>query len=490
MHLRRLKSLYPAFLFVASFLALAYYAAVLKHFLKADDYEVIYNPMDAALRNSVAIGAGRPLYCLALEAIGWCARNHFRHSGLYRLLSLGFLALASFSLLELLLLYRFPRWMACAFVAMFASLPAIIVYEGWLSCGPYLIAVWLAIMAFIRAHRAARLPARRCWMPASVSICLLILSLSIYQPAAMVFFALLALDILYSPAKSIGRAARIGAMKTFIGGVAMGVYFAAFKLAVLMTSVPMQNRERISSDVVDGFCGIVGKIVWTSYNSFNIAPWSRRRYFYQLSILCFVLILAWQHRKALGAFLLKLVSVAGLVLLTSLPLLASFSSWIPFRTMLGPALVFLFVHFYAFRTLAPLVRARFGRASWALAALALIWLVSNDWRLLNDYLIFPSRIEMSYMGKRLGEAAAVGGVAYVIRAENTFIPGAKSDEFGQYTSSIDWALDSMVKTIIREYHVDTTRLKVIPILTPPARLPSDPNTITIDMRDLKYVSFR
>lgn len=380
------------------------------------------------------------------------------------------------------------------------------VWAAWAICAFFPYAAAIAGAAYLAVEAALRATSRRatCGLFAA-AVFLLIASLAIYQPAAMVFWVVAAIRLLTTNTAP-RHIARVGgaalAVMICALGLAYGIFQATVRLWPLFSTVPLHlQRAQVTTDPA-------GKLIWfvaeVLVNAANLLQW-------RPSALEAVLVyaalgggLALYFSGSARARLGKLTAAVALLPLCYLPNLITAEDWASYRTQV--ALAALIVIYAAMALLGYAhTAARFWRRADSLAAphagrlelrvlaplLVVACLAFAFAAATGVYQGFarPQQIEYALLRQQLRAAPlAPGRTIYVLGAHyhDTAAGFVRYDEYGMPSSWYARATAAMTYLALRADEPAYDGLPIVTITTgqaPPATFPS--NAVIINLHLLR-----
>lgn len=380
------------------------------------------------------------------------------------------------------------------------------VWAAWAMCAffPYAAAVagaaYLAVEAALRAR--ARGTRAGLW---TAAVFLLVASLAIYQPAAMVFWVVAAIRLLTADAP-LRHIARAGGAALAAMVVALGLAYGLFRATVLLwphfstVSLNLQ-RARVTADPA-------GKLTWFTsevlVNAANLLQWRPSALEAVLVYAAVAGGLALSFSGSARVRLGKLAAAAALLPLCYLPNLVTAEDWASYRTQVALAAL---VVVYAAMALRGYTRSavRFWQRAGATGAIREGGVES---RVLAGALVVaccvfayaaatgvyqgfarPQQVEYALLRQQLRAAPlAQGHTIYVLGAHyrDTAAGFVRYDEYGMPSSWYARATAAMTYLALRDDEPAYVGLPVVTITTgqpPPASFP--PNAVVINLHLLK-----
>lgn len=313
-------------------------------------------------------------------------------------------------------------------------IPSLQVYTAWVTCFPFALSVLLSLASYdvltakMRMHVAIKF---------IISSALIILSFSIYQPAAMCFLAFVFIDNCLSEQKISYKKLILSFFVACIG-MASSVFMA--KIIPMRMYGHTLDRAAITHD-------IPGKLDWFVHQPLVMAL---KNYFItasdlyvSISVLIIIIGLA---SLFTGESPLEKVFLSILLALGSFSLnLAIAESWAAYRSLIGMSMIVSALFIYGLIRIASNIGIlRFP----ILVAVAATAIVSSQYNIMRGFVV-PQKGELQALASELSNKVPKDYTGKVMLdvSNPTFFAFEKlqvSDEFGNISSAADWALPGMV----------------------------------------------
>jgi hypothetical protein len=344
----------------------------------------------------------------------------------------------------------------------FAGLIAWTTLDDWLSCGG--------------GRRLARL---------AVAVVVMVTALSVYQPSAMLFCAIALVDVLgrykAGTKETLGRAIIYAA----VAGAALIGGWVIFSIGTHAYSTLVDpHRAGITHESLAKCRWFLSEVLPNVLNFSNICP-STTTALVVAALLVTGLMLHFQG--AIPDRVLRLCLGAIALPAAYLPNLIASESWSSYRTQtaIGASVVVL-----AFFALTGFARA-LGKPVLSivfpvLVATAAITAATNVTR----YITFPQSIELAMVREALLARGPVQTLHVLLiqpTVNDSAAPAWRYDEFGQPSTFVSWGARPIAKLVRRDAFGPSVWTPVTVIT--PDQLPGltlDPDTVLLDMRNLKY----
>ena len=394
------------------------------------------------------------------------------------------------------LLYRALRdagWpKAIAFFTALAActLPSCQVYAFWTTSVPIPLGGICAILAAMLVKRNVNSPSSSrvaLILPAA----LMLVAATIYQPAAMIFFPIAALDLLHPRTRHVFRRAII-----YILVAAVGLFadWLIFKLAALHHPDWVRGqRAGFTQHPLEKLTWFFQQPIVDSLNLFKL--WPSVNLAIATSILLLLGLWLYFPGSALQR-LFKLLIAAALIPLSYLPNLVTAEDWSSYRTQIGLAWLILLLLIMAltgiWRKLRFIPRLWRKQIPVILLAASTIFCACQAAFNVARLMVWPQTIELSLLKIRAASALAPDTTHVVFLAPDWFkvmTPFSRYDEIGRSSSWAPWVPYSAVRLLRREVHprppeISRDNFLIEDNFLGPWTQPLPPGTVLIDMRDI------
>jgi hypothetical protein len=459
---------------------------------------------------------GRPLNGLILPHI-------FQHAGglagLWRVRALTLLGIAGMAWMFYLAAKRagWPGWQAAAMALLAGTVPAVQVYAAWGTSVVNPLSAICACAAALIVGRTLDDPSRRRLRLAAAAL-LMLASATIYQPTAMVFWPIAALD-LFRP-EHIRTLWRRLAVYFIVAMVGLALAFGVFELGLSrIPQRPSIERSGITHDPVGKLSWYIHHPLVDSLNLFNLhnptptiaiivgivlvigllrghpptawiataAPFPLA-YFLNLHHLTPVIAVAVGIVLTIGllrGFLpTALLAAAAMFPLAYLPNLMAQESWASYRTQIGMEWLVIVLGGFALRNLLSKSLLDFTLSAGLLVAMMLAG------RQVSSLIVIPQAHELATLKADLEAVDSTTNKIIMLQpsAGNIWAPYSRYDEFGRTSMQRDWVPQSAVNLVLRQTRPDLPRIPVElwPDFAGKWTDPLPPGTIVIDMRGVSY----
>ena len=332
------------------------------------------------------------------------------------------------------------------------TLPSSQVYAAWASCDTYAYAGFLGATAGWVAwaslsHFEAGRPARA-WIGAIGAAILLLAGVTLYQPTAMLFWVVAAIDLL-RPSFDLSPATRRRAWGyALVGMAALAGGWVIFKIGTHAYAWAVQpNRGGISMHPVDKAWWLISEVLPDVLNLQNIFPSTAIAW----AVGAFIVIgLACYLRGPLATRIAGIGLAAILLPLAYLPNLLASESWASYRTQLAPGCLVLVLIFMALNGFWKLLNRP---APVILLAVLVLAAAISAKRTVKRYITSPQSIELKFVRTAIATAGEEQSrnVYFIVPSWlDTPAPGTRYDEFGWPSTSAKWVRRSIVPMIRRD----------------------------------------
>lgn len=457
----------------------AYLPVIVASFGFLDDYTILAEAMRHQMSDVIqqSTSFGRPLYALLMqlampEIRGVAGLNVLRAGGV-----LG-IALLALMLCRHLSRARLPPSVSLALPVALGLMPPFQVYAAWAITAVMPLAGVLGGLAFAALERSPEEVRSMSRLRPAMAVALLAGALSIYQPAAMIFWVFAAISL-------IGRDAplnwRMLVVSTGVMAAALAVDFALSKLApqLLWHSGTAVARTALVKD-------FDGKLVWFVSEPLRDAlnlPFIRPRTIVAAGVACFTAVGLWFYWPgSIKARSARLLIAAALVPATYLPNLLVAENWASYRTQVALTSLLLV---YAALGLVGWLRA-FHKAAWLPAVMAamtaLCVLLAN--RNVMLYFVIPQSIEYRLFERALADlrnpsAPEIKSLDFYTARRWSLTDFARYDEFGLLSNSAAWVPPAMAWLILSSQGSPLANLPMQ--VVPRGMSPSSPGSRLIDL---------
>jgi hypothetical protein len=467
---------------VVAILLLCTYAPVLvASYGFMDDYSLLAEGLQGGTGiEKYVIACGRPVYAVLLF-LSFHGLREIQHLVYLRLLGILGLAWVACRIYRALVAAGSSRTQSLCLALIITAMPAFQVYAAWATTAFYVVATLGAGCAWWLADRsyASSTPSSR-WPTALAAALVLLVAITVHQSAAMFYWVFVAIAV-FRPDGTPRRAAAQLFWSGSIGGGALALGFAVFKLGTRIYGTLSRLEGARQTFTWRGKASwFLNEPVVNALNLGKLFPGHRLAMVIAL-FLAVGLLLYFRGpiRHRLQLFLMALL----LVPLSYAPNLLVAENWASYRTisaLSGLCVVYTFLALQGFARVRPLrVGERFLTPLLGGAAVVCLLLASRQ---VQIYFAGPQSRELERLGRQLRQSdlARAKGV-YLIRPRRPAYAERRYDEFGTPSSMQDWVPKPMVYLVLREIDPRWANLPVEDF-GPDARLNPPSSTVVVDMR--------
>ena len=392
------------------------------------------------------VEGGRPLYALYTKVAFGAARG-IGDLGYIRTIGVVGISVVSTLVYRALSQTMLPRSAAIAGALLFCLTPSYQVYAAWAVASPFPWACVLAAAAFWACDGAIN--PRLKWGRLCGAIILLALSITIYQPAAMVFWDFAAIAWLM-------RAEIPSAKSILVAGVVMffslALDYGAIKLAPIICFGSSNGLSRTA--LVHDF---LGKIIWffkeplfDSINIFRINPGIEYAVVFAVIIISGFFLFFGQNWRRTS---IRIGIALPLIPASYVPNLVVAENWASYRTQVALTGLILIFAIIAFAGWVRFLKAR--RFVPILCMIAVAGSAMAASRNVTAEFAVPEAIEYHLIENALlrTKFSQNDQICFdLARWQESFAPISRYDEFGTVSSSETWVPASMSWLILTEHH--------------------------------------
>jgi hypothetical protein len=473
------------FISLTAVLLLCYVPVLVTQYAFSDDYSVLATDHRGKieLERETKISQGRPTHALLIELF-----FHNRNIGnlrYLRLLSVAGIVLLAWSLYRRLLGAEWSSKVSFVVALIVCTLPPFQVYASWGVEAFFPFAALASGGALSLAERAFHERRPFCTLGlAAGAVLVLLLALTIYQPAAM-FFWVFAAIVLFKPGASLSSVLHRFLLYCVIAFTALLLGFSIYKLGSAMYAYMLSPlRSHLSQDIGE-------KALWffrePITNALNLVKLSPKRWL-AISVGVFMLggLTLYLEGTAKERFCKGTIALS-IVPLSYLPNLVIAENWSSYRTLSALTSVIVIYILFAIwgygRVLGRSLPAAILTVGLSLAALTSSLLAAYN---VAVYFALPQYAELQWLRGYLAEQdLSQAHSLYIIRSswQDSIAPTVRYDEFGTPSSYPPWSSGSMVYLLLYEMNPEHANL---PIEVTPNDGPDKPpaDALIIDMRKI------
>jgi len=476
------------FVSLTAVLLLCYVPVLVTPYAFSDDYALLTTSIRGEMASEWAMktSQGRPTHALLLNL--FFPKSNVGELCYLRLLGVVGIIFLAWNLYRTLVRVGWSSNLSFALAVIVCTLPPFQVYASWAVTVFFPFAALASGEALSLAERAFHERRPSCkWGLVVGAVLLLLLALTIFQPAAMFFWVFAAIT-LFKPEASLSYVLRRFLWYTAIGFTGLLLGFSVYKLGSAMYGHMIPPlRSHLTQDIGE-------KALWffrqPLTNALNLLKLSPKRWL-AMSVGVFItggLILYLQGTTK--ERLCKIMIALSLVPFSYLPNLVIAESWPAYRTLSALTSVIAVYAFFALwgygRVLGRSVTAPVLTAGLGLAALTSSLLAAHN---VTTYFALPQFLEIKWLRGYLAQQdLSQTRSIYVISSSwrDSIAPAVRYDEFGLPSSFPPWSSGSMVYLLLREINPERANL---PVEVVPADGPINPpaDALVVDMRKLAHL---
>jgi hypothetical protein len=475
-------------------LAVVYAPVLITPYATADDYATAGAISQGGISEfKLRLAGGRPLDAL-LNQISFSVATSIDDFTYLRALGVaGIVLLAGF----------LARALAAAGWGLFESffvsiivftLPTFQVYAAWAVTAFYPfaslaagVALWQSEKVISGGYTHSRW---RTVANALIAIGLLLTAITVYQPAAMIFWTFAAVS-LFKPGAAFRTVFLRFMLYAGICAAALVIGYGIYHLgqSIFGTELLHPLRSRIATDIWGKFLWFIGEPLVNSLNLFLLFP----RVWVAVAMAVFLITGLLLYFEGNDLERLGQLAIAMFILpMAYLPNLVVAENWSSYRTVAGLSSVIAVYSFFALHGYLKL-RRRFGAVPPAAGLLALPVVLASIVAMYNvrTYFVAPLYRERMWINDQLRKAdlANARGV-YVLPAEwhHSIAPDVRYDEFGIPFSSRPYALKPAISISFNELRAGKSTVPIeIGSSKDPRQAP--PGFVFLDMRKIWSLRF-
>lgn len=442
-----------------------------------------YSFLATALRNrdgtfELLASVGRPINGWLLETAFGVANDI---DGLRWLRLTGILGIATLAaiLSSILAKHGLSIPEAASTSIVICTLPAFQVYASW---AQYLGTPWAALAAVGAARFTLRSFDKRGLRRALNALGaagLFTMAMLVYQPAAMVYWLIVAIDV-FTPTTTIRRAlVRLSAFGT-VAALGLLAGYAAFRIGAARYGLG-GDRSALPDD-------LLAKARWfvtdPLQRALNVGQLSGSRVIAIAVAALMTIGMVLYFRGSMRQRLLLTTACIALVPISYLPNLVTAENWGSFRTQIGLASMIALLAVLAFKgwvSVAPRQHhLKRSLTAWVVSLAAVIGVLSAVDKSLN-YFALPQELELRVLTRQLRVIGTSDEIFFVRAAvSDTTAPGSWFDEFGVPSTVALYTPEPLVFLLLQEMHPDLSTPSVAIVDS----VGSNDVVATIDMRIL------
>lgn len=322
------------------------------------------------------------------------------------------------------------------FSLLICMLPSFQVYAGWTICFPFVASVLLAGLSYNILSEHVTLA------KTLISLLLLTLAFSIYQPTAMCFVFFAFLDLVIAKDKIKPARLLIPAVVLFFG-MAAALFLA--KIFPLILFGEATTRTTLSWDIVEKIKWFIREPLVNAICNFDLGKKALYLTLSSLIVLYGTYSLSRTQNKNNLIIYIVLFALAA-----SAPGLLVKESWAAYRTV--PAITMIFTTLFLAGIFTFFEKYKFTDKAWLSLTVLVVMMANNN---LQSGFSTPQQIEYQVLKKEILRSVPQDytGMLYYKKPDNQSRPYADSqkyDEFGAFSLGMDWTFRGMALSIKHE----------------------------------------
>jgi hypothetical protein len=434
------------FCFLAVFL-LIYGPCISTTFAFSDDYSIIWEIKNNHYSDIILFCSegGRLVY--GLYFIIWSFISNINDFVWLRSFCIaGLAALALLFTEEIKEKTKLPLFLTVGVSALIGLTPSMQVFASWGVCAIQPWAAWIAGLSYRSLERTNR----PIWQSKIISLFLLLISISIYQPAAMIFWCLAAISWLFTEnARSLPKQFFVALS---IMGMAMATDYGLAKLLpeILFSTSNSVPRTALATNFIQKILWFINEPLVDAFNFPRIVNDKFYAYWAELFTAIGLLIYFFKHRSFI---FWKIFLVLALIPLTYLPNLLVQENWVSYRTQI--ALTTLVVIYEVMAVVGWLSLFRLKKYIPVVILMAVIICGWQAHRHVVTEFAKPQVRELMAVDYYLRKIQCTNAQSvYLVPSTwmSSFAPLVRYDEFGLPSSAQPWSLQGMAWLILKKQH--------------------------------------
>lgn len=467
-------------------LLLVYGSVVTSDYAFSDDYSVLFDAAvhDLTATSTMLVQGGRPLY--APFNYIFVFMTNLSDYGWIRLFSIiGISALASLIYRHLKTTLEISNTLALTGAIICVLNPAFQVYSAWTIDAPFSWAACLSGLSSMALARNGRNPR----IDSIFSYCMLSMSMMVYQPSGMMFWAFAAITMW--GAHNTSDMYKFFAKSFCVMALALVTDFLASKALprILFSNVPSFERSAITHDIYGKLTWFLSEVLPNALRLSSVGDNPLIPMAFIALIVIGIVSKYYKHPLAIPLYI-------ALVPLSYTPNLIVAENWPSYRSQVALCTL---MALYIFLSICRLTRGRrFEIQSEKLMVLAVVYLAFLAHRNVQELIVKPQVKELALIEKYLTDYKTASGTILSARSiyfvpakwEDALVTPMLHDEFGLPSSGQPWAPAGMVWSVLRAKRhpipAGLTNFKVGPL----SQAPSSVDTLIIDMGKAIHTDFK
>ncbi len=433
--------------------SLIYSPVLIYHFGFLDDYYNIFQSKIGSFSNLVLplFQGGRPVY--GVMFLAYKLVNNINDLVWLRFCAIAGLAALSTSIM----LHCKRRWARSSPVATFLALligliPAFQVYVSWAACYTHPWSAWLAGLSFCALEAETEQKKFFCHLSPSIiiSFSLLTISITMYQPTAMIFWCFAAISWLFiENAQSLPKQFFVALS---VMGMAMVIDYGLAKLLPEILFLPQNSLHRtaLATNIIQKTLWFINEPLVDAFNFPRIVNDKFYAYCVELFTAAGLLIYFFKHRFFI---FWKIFIVLALIPLTYLPNLLVQENWASYRAQI--ALTTLVIIYEVMAVVGWLSLFRIKKYTPAAILMAVIICGWQAHRHVVVEFVKPQVRELMAVDYYIRKIQCTSAQpVYLVPSTwmNSFAPLVRYDEFGLPSSAQPWTLQGMAWLTLKKQH--------------------------------------
>jgi hypothetical protein len=465
-----------------------YSACWLVPYLFTDDYANLAASYNGTLKESleIVVAGGRSIYAISLLA-AYTPMDSFSSLRILRFISIVGIGITSWLIYLNLCTSGWKRKSSLIGAYLIGTLPAFQVYASWSVAFvfPWATAITALSVQLLEFKTETNLTKKIFFV--SLATFILILSLNIYQPAAMFFWVFAAIKIFIKYKNDFNTQ-----IKKFF--YYMLVFFSSLIVSFLILKITeiLTNQKSSRSVIINNLHDVLGKLKWfITYPLVDSANFVNINSSYWFAFVVLTLIFIGSFFYLDGTFKRKITLIGislSLVLFSYTPNLLVMSSLPSFRTQVAlAALLMLFLYL----SMEGLIQFIPRKSRLINIGLALIIPIFSFWTMYNVIvtIVVPQFTELANIRMQLplSQLNTINKIYYIAPEDNiplnSISPIKKYDEFGLPSSVATWAQKNAVYIVLHEISPKHRNIP-IEVINKNYIMPNETNTLVIDTSQL------
>jgi hypothetical protein len=381
----------------------------------------------------------------------------------------------------------FPQRQAFVVGFLTCTLPSSQVYAGWASCVGEPWAGALGGCAGLLAWTALDHLRLRHWagfiLASSAATLTMLIALCTYQPTAMLFCVVAAIDSLGDKGARATQTLRRVAGYACIAGAALAGGWAVFRVeSARYAKYLIAHRGGMTHDPAAKLRWFLSEVLPDALNLQNVATSNAAAIVVAAALVCGLLL---YFRGAFRDRILRLVLAVVVLPIAYVPNLLADESWAAYRTQAALASALVIFGFLSLHGVAHAVRRPIPAAVFPILASAAAFVAASN---VVRYITVPQAIELSLVRMSVLTPGDASRRIYFVPPNwsDSPSPVGRYDEFGMPSTFAFWVQREIVVDVKRDAFGPSAKPGVT--IVTPDQLPTlklEPGSILLDMRNLR-----